>query len=234
MSSNLWTWDFEKTKECEIHPCENTVVARSSMGTAFYLFSHQVGGHKPFLRKDVGEVCKPKIAREADFYTSSILKWPNLKAFVPNYVGSIDVDLRHFQENECDDETKTSSNMIHASSSSSREDIDEVRNKRRRVSNASPRPAEFSYRLWKKLSDKQCSTTGTNWLCEYIVLEDLTQGMLRPCVLDIKMGTQQHGKFASASKVKSHTLKCQRTTSFEMGLRLCGMQVLLIIFVEEW
>lgn len=57
------------------------------------------------------------------------------------------------------------------------------------------------------------------------MLGDLTQDFYRPCVLDIKMGTRQHGEDALPAKVKSQSAKCSATTSLELGLRLCGMQI---------
>lgn len=57
------------------------------------------------------------------------------------------------------------------------------------------------------------------------MLGDLTRNFRRPCVLDIKMGTRQHGEDASPAKVISHTAKCAATTSLALGLRLCGMQI---------
>jgi hypothetical protein len=64
-----------------------------------------------------------------------------------------------------------------------------------------------------------------SWFSEYIVLEDLTCGFKRPCVLDLKLGTRQHGLNASETKIKSKTAKVNSTTSKTLGLRLCGMQV---------
>ena len=47
----------------------------------------------------------------------------------------------------------------------------------------------------------------------FIVLEDLCAPYVRPCVLDLKMGTRVHGDFASPEKIESQRKKCLETTS---------------------
>ncbi|CAJ0581380.1 unnamed protein product, partial [Mesorhabditis spiculigera] len=59
---------------------------------------------------------------------------------------------------------------------------------------------------------------------EYVVLSDLTAGFRHPCIVDLKMGTRQHGDAAAPEKIRRQTDKCARSTSLLYGLRLCGLQ----------
>ncbi|CCD73761.1 Kinase [Caenorhabditis elegans] len=59
----------------------------------------------------------------------------------------------------------------------------------------------------------------------FIVLSDLTYRMKSPRILDLKLGTRQHGDQATVSKIACMTAKCQATTSATLGIRLCGMKI---------
>ena len=61
------------------------------------------------------------------------------------------------------------------------------------------------------------------------MMRDLTAPYRKPCVMDLKIGTRQHGDDASHAKRLHQIEKCNITTSSRLGLRICGHQVRSIL-----
>jgi inositol-hexakisphosphate kinase len=77
----------------------------------------------------------------------------------------------------------------------------------------------------RPVNPKEAQTQRDKRVEFFLLLEDLTAGMKRPCIMDLKMGTRQYGVDANKKKQSSQRRKCAETTSKELGVRVCGLQV---------
>jgi len=60
---------------------------------------------------------------------------------------------------------------------------------------------------------------------KYIVIEDLTHGFKKPCILDVKIGRQSYGEDASPEKKASMEAKDKKSTTWTLGARITAMKV---------
>ncbi len=93
------------------------------------------------------------------------------------------------------------------------------------VTSGAPSPTAEFKRIPRPINPKEAQTQRDSRVEYFLLLEDLTAGMKRPCIMDLKIGTRQYGVDAGPLKQKSQQGKCAKTTSRELGVRVCGLQV---------
>ncbi|NXD16487.1 IP6K3 kinase, partial [Nothocercus nigrocapillus] len=91
-------------------------------------------------------------------------------------------------------------------------------------------PERNSYNPWglhchRQHLNRMSSKYNENKLHQFLLLENVVSKYNYPCILDLKMGTRQHGDDASEEKKARHIKKCEQSTSASLGVRICGMQV---------
>ena len=126
-----------------------------------------------------------------------------------------EVDLKQFHRREV---MRVARNQVTGQSDGT---LDLVRSPRNSITTTEGETTVQPLRIPESISFEEHTRTIVS---KFILLEDLTQHMKKPCALDLKMGTRQYGVDASVTKQRSQRTKCQKTTSMALGVRICGLK----------
>lgn len=215
-------------------------------------FLHQVSGHTGMFQYDDKTVCKPLNVREYNFYLNVP---HNLKQFTAEFRGTIEVEIHEDSDgyvtilghrptstdwqksSKCEnfserasqkvkkEEGQHSLRLLRSGSvevSTQTDQVFDSQDSTNKTENINP----WSLRCHKKtLTKLRKANQGPVTHCKFILLENVAAQYCHPSILDLKMGTRQHGDDVSPDKKERFMKKCQNTTSSSLGVRICGMQV---------
>lgn len=179
----------------------------------------QVGGHSCIRQYSDSLVCKPLVSRELQFYKQLP---EELYDFVPCFGGILSTYAR----------SRSPSSTSKGKKSRKREVITEVNNiplegSENAVEKETITPEEILARSFKGdlgISGSAIRKRRESSCEEFMLLENLTAGYRKPCVLDLKMGTRMYTDHAAEAKRESQKRKAHESTSQRLGVRFCGSQ----------
>ncbi|KAI7823274.1 hypothetical protein BC939DRAFT_451576 [Gamsiella multidivaricata] len=173
---------------------------------------NQVGGHDGVL--SMGEeneiIVKPALLQELKFYEEAFLH-PELQAWMPAYYGTLTLN-RQLPENGLAGEVALVP-TIKALSGFAIQDL--------LSSDQIPSAAAFS----GEGQEQEQTVIKEDGNDECICLENISHGFKKPCVLDLKMGTQLYDDDATDEKKARLGAVANNTTTSTLGLRLTGFTV---------
>jgi len=198
-------------------------------------YRHQVSGHHRVMLFNSETICKPLMIKEYDFYRSV----PEaIKRFVPKLHGiaraSSETDEHGYDiiyaqpipnaelkapiPCQCNSSSSKSNGCSDGLPCQWRYTPGEGEKQEEQIYDENPWAQRTQQMSFKRNMHK---TDGS----KLILLEHIGYSYKFPCILDLKMGVQQHGDDATEVKAREHQKRCEKSTSGSLGVRLCGMQV---------
>ncbi|XP_062043426.1 inositol hexakisphosphate kinase 3 [Lepus europaeus] len=226
----------------------------SRLGVRLQPFLHQVGGHLSVMTYDEHTVCKPLISREHRFYEAlppamkrftpqykgtitvhlhkdsrgclSLVAHPLKESREPFKVSpeSAAVAKRHPRQHAQWAQSPAESHSLaklHTHPQVSSLALEDANGNQVEARSFNP----WGLHCHQAHLTRLCSEYPENQRHRFLLLENVVSRHTHPCILDLKMGTRQHGDDASEEKKARHVKKCAQSTSGRLGVRVCGMQV---------
>lgn len=168
----------------------------------------QVGGHAGVqTTEDESLLLKPALPREIDFYQRLAAaddqdELSKLRKWAPKFLGVLKLEGQLKDSNAVGNECDGSVEVVPVHGKIAPEDQD-----------MSIRSTVSAFRL--VLSDQ----------AQRLVLENVAYGFVKPCILDVKLGTVLYDEDAPPEKQARMIKSAQNSTSGETGVRLTGFQV---------
>ncbi|XP_060062473.1 inositol hexakisphosphate kinase 1-like [Ylistrum balloti] len=174
-------------------------------------FIHQVGGHTCLFEITQETICKPYQEKEFQFYQNLP---EDMKEFTPHYKGLVCVKCSHDNDSTTFYAEVPGYILRKTDYQSDFGTSDEVKSGLDNWSVSCIDRQIQRYGFWSNDGEQK-----------FIMLGNLVSSFRMPCILDIKMGTRQHGEDSSEEKKKLLEERCAHSTSATLGIRICGMQV---------